>query len=135
MLEIHGLCLGLVLAHSELLEGRLERERRIDKDAVGEGDARATGAGLIGEHKLHHLLRERVQFLGVTCTPISEYGDELVTGGAARASGDETECDVQGERREGDIAGSTLGVGGDGGSEAEGEAGLVCDGETVASLA
>ena len=63
-LEVDGLGVGPVLSHGDLLEGRLELQRGVDEDAVGEGDARAAGAGAVGEHELHHLLGERVQAVG-----------------------------------------------------------------------
>jgi len=53
--------LGPVLAHGDLPEGRLELQRGVDEDAVGEGDARAAAGGPVGEHELHHLLGERVE--------------------------------------------------------------------------
>ena len=49
------------MAHGDLPEGRLELQRGVVEDAVGEGDTRAAGAGPVGEHELHHLLGERVE--------------------------------------------------------------------------
>lgn len=128
-LEVHGLDLGLIVAHGDLLEGRLERERRVYKNAIGEGNARAAGDGRIGKHQLHHLLGERVESLGLACTLVPEYGYELVAGGAASAGSDEAERDMEWDRGEGDVAGSRLRVRWDGGGEAEGESGLVRDRE------
>lgn len=71
-LEVYGVGLGLVLAHGDVTEGFLERQRRVDEDAVGEGDARAAGAGSVGEDELHQLLGERVEALGAPGPPSAE---------------------------------------------------------------
>lgn len=124
--------LSLVLAHGNVVEAFHERQRRVDEDAVGEGDARAAGGRRVGEHELHHLLGERVQPLSRPSSWDTEEGDELIARGAARAGRDEAERDVEGQRGEGDVPpGATRRVrrGGQGGGEAEREGGLVGDGD------
>lgn len=129
--------LSLVLAHGNVLEAFHERQRRVDEDAVGEGDARAAGGRRVGEHELHHLLGERVQPLSRPSSWDTEEGDELIARGAARAGRDEAERDVEGERGEGHVAPAGAGgaacrrapAGGERGGEAEREAGLVSYGD------
>jgi len=122
--------LGLVLSDGDLLEGRLQLQRRIDENSIGKGDPRTADSGPVGEHELHHLLGKRVQDLSCD-RPIasSECGEQLIARGMARAGGEEAEHDVEGERGEGGVSGGSRGGGRrERGGEAEGEACLACDG-------
>jgi hypothetical protein len=61
--------------------------------------------------------------------PGPESGEKLLTRGPTRAGGNKAEPDMEREWGVYGVGGSELGVGGDGGGEAEGEASLLRDGE------
>jgi hypothetical protein len=90
-----------VLSHGDLLEGRLQLQRRVGEDGVREHDPRAARLGPVGHHDPRHLLGERVQVVGrVRPIASAERGEQLVARGAARAGGEEAERDVERKRGE-----------------------------------